>query len=106
MDIPVLKEEWEELKILEANSANSVYSAMLGMRGSDTAGDPLSLILDYVNMLLHLDLTSASTPLLKEVRKHLTDIDRMITIAGKTEACIAIASPPCVPWLPAGAART
>ena len=91
MDIPVLKVEWEELKILEGKFGKFRYSAMLGMRGSDTAGDPLSLILDYVNMLLHLDLICFNT-LLKEVRKHLTDIDRMITIAGKTEACIAIAS--------------
>ena len=91
MDIPVLKEEWEELKILEGKFGKFRYSAMLGMRGSDTAGDPLSLILDYVNMLLHLDLICFNT-MLKEVRKHLTDIDRMITIAGKTEACIAIAS--------------
>lgn len=91
MDIPVLKVEWEELKILEGKFGKFRYSAMLGMRGSDTAGDPLSLILDYVNMLLHLDLICFNT-MLKEVRKHLTDIDRMITIAGKTEACIAIAS--------------
>lgn len=82
MDIPVLKEEWEELKILEGKFGKFRYSAMLGMRGSDTAGDPLSLILDYVNMLLHLDLICFNT-MLKEVRKHLTDIDRMITIAGK-----------------------
>ena len=56
MDIPVLKEEWKRLKELEGRFGKFRYSAMLGMRGSSMAGDPLSILLDYVNMLLHLDI--------------------------------------------------
>lgn len=91
IDIPVLKAEWAELKELEGRFGKFRYSAMLGMRGSSMAGDPLSLILDYINMLLHLDIICFNS-MLREVKKHGQDIDRMITIAGRAECYIAIAS--------------
>ena len=91
MDIPVLKEEWKRLKELEGRFGKFRYSAMLGMRGSSMAGDPLSILLDYVNMLLHLDIICFNS-MLREVKKHMTDIDRMITITGRAECYIAISS--------------
>ena len=74
MDIPVLKEEWKRLKELEGRFGKFRYSAMLGMRGSSMAGDPLSILLDYVNMLLHLDIICFNS-MLREVKKHMTDIE-------------------------------
>ena len=93
MDIPVLKEEWKRLKELEGRFGKFRYSAMLGMRGSSMAGDPLSILLDYVNMLLHLDIICFNS-MLREVKKHMTDIDRMITITGRAECYIILSGQP------------
>ena len=54
-------------------------------------GDPLSILMDYVNMILHLDLICFHS-MLKEVRAHLSDIDRMAELIGRTECCLAVAS--------------
>ncbi|HJA92700.1 MAG TPA: hypothetical protein H9717_06235 [Candidatus Eisenbergiella merdipullorum] len=90
-DIPVCSEEWEELSLLEKKFGKFRNSAVLGMRGSTSAGDPASVLMDYVNMILHLDLICFNT-MLREVRAHLADIDRMVELIGGTECCLAVAS--------------
>lgn len=90
-DIPVCAEEWEELSGLEKKFGRFRHSAVLGMRGSTMAGDPLSVLMDYVNMILHLDLICFSS-MLREVRAHLADIDRMVELIGRTECLLAVAS--------------
>ena len=90
-DVPVCGREWEELSALEKKFGRFRHSAVLGMRGSSTAGDPLSILMDYVNMILHLDLICFHS-MLKEVRAHLSDIDRMAELIGRTECCLAVAS--------------
>ena len=90
-DVPVCAKEWEELSALEKKFGKFRHSAVLGMRGSSTAGDPLSILMDYVNMILHLDLICFNS-MLKEVRTHLPDIDRMVELIGRTEYCLAAAS--------------
>ena len=88
---PGFAKEWKELKELEGRFGKFRYSAVLGMRGSNTAGDPLSILLDYINMLLHLDIICFNA-MFAEVKKHLADIDRMIELVGRTEALLAVAS--------------
>ena len=90
-EISVCTEEWQELSGLEKKFGKFRHSAVLGMRGSTTAGDPLSILMDYVNMILHLDIICFNA-MLGEVRAHVSDIDRMVELIGRTECCLAIAS--------------
>ncbi len=53
------------------------------------SGNPLDLLLDFIRMGFHLDLIKFNQ-MLAEVRKHVTEIDGMITILGQLEAVIAI----------------
>ncbi|GFI58963.1 DNA mismatch repair protein MutS [Muribaculaceae bacterium] len=53
------------------------------------SGNPLDMLLDFVRMGFHLDLIKFNQ-MLSETRKHISDIDNMITIIGKIEAMIAI----------------
>ena len=91
VDIPVLKEEWSELELLAGRFGRFKGSAVLGMRGSTMAGDPLSILMDYVNMILHLDLICFQG-MLREVKQHLSDLDRMVELLGRTEYHMAVAS--------------
>lgn len=91
VEIPVLRGEWKELALLGKRFGSFRSGALLGMRGSGMAGDPLSVLMDYVNMILHLDII-AFRVMLREVKKHFEDIDRMVELIGKTEASIAVAS--------------
>ena len=90
-EIPVCAEEWRELSELEKKFGKFRHSAVLGMRGSTMAGDPLSVLMDYVNMILHLDLICFNS-MLHEVRVHLADIDRMVELIGRTECLLAVSS--------------
>lgn len=89
--ISVCAKEWEELSALEKGFGKFRHSAVLGMRGSSTAGDPLSVLMDYVNMILHLDLICFNS-MLHEVRVQLPNIDRMVELIGRTECYLAVAS--------------
>ena len=53
------------------------------------SGSPLDILFDFFRMGFHLDLIKFNQ-MLSEVRKHISDIDCMITILGKIEAMIAI----------------
>lgn len=53
------------------------------------SGNPLDILLDFIRMGFHLDLIKFNQ-MLTEVRKHIKEIDQMISIVGKIEAMIAI----------------
>lgn len=82
-------------------------SASLGMRTS--SGDPMGIVADYINMMLHLDIIGFNI-MLHAVREQTENIDRLVTIVGELDALIAAAgfrhSLPawCVPKLTAAEA--
>lgn len=84
----------EDIRALDAGrSALSSFrrgSAML-MAGSATSGNPVDLVLDYVRIFFHIDLIKFNA-MLGDVQKHLTDIDALITVVGRLDAEISIAS--------------
>ncbi len=87
----VLTEEFEILK--KSSSVMSGFEAgsfliMSGGRMSGS-GNPLDILLDFVRMGFHLDLIKFNQ-MLSEVRRHVSDIDAMITTLGKIETMIAI----------------
>lgn len=63
-------------------------SASLGMRTS--SGDPMGIVADYINMMLHLDIIGFNI-MLHAVREQTKNIDRLVTIVGELDALIAAA---------------
>ena len=90
--IGLLKKELDELnacrnqmKFFKAGA----YIVMSGARMTGSAGNPLDLLLDFLRMGFHLDLIKFNQ-MLSEVRKHIGEIDKMVTIMGRVEALIAV----------------
>lgn len=89
--IPILKEKSDSLKKASAGLnqfKRRSYLLMSPERMSGTS-NPLELLLDYFRMVFHLDLIKFNN-MLSEVRKHINDIDEMLTIVGEIETMIAI----------------
>jgi len=76
-------------------------SASLGMRTS--SGDPMGIVADYINMMLHLDIIGFNI-MLHAVRKQTENIDRLVTIVGELDALIVCGSPSKNYLRPLGAA--
>ena len=89
--IEIYQEEREELGSLLKSFSALKKSASWGMRTTGNSGNPLEIFADYINMIFHFDIIGFNR-MLKEVRVHQNDIDRMLTITGKMESRIAIAS--------------
>lgn len=91
ISIPVLDKEWKELKTCTHNLSGFKSGSFLLMSTGrmSGSGNPLELFLDYLRMLLHLDLIQFNR-MLTQVRSHMNEIDRIVTIIGMTETMIAI----------------
>lgn len=102
--VPVLEEELKQLRTWRNSMKlfkTGSYIVMSGARMTNTGGNPLDMLLDFVRMGFHLDLIKFNQ-MLSEVRKHINEIDGMITTLGKIEAMIAIGEyrqmhPHCIP---------
>lgn len=53
------------------------------------SGSPLDIFLDYLRMMFHLDLIQFNR-MLREVRGHLNNVDKMLEIAGYLETMVVI----------------
>ena len=86
-----LEKEFEVLKESSAAMNGFKRGSFLIMSAGRMSGsnNPLELLLDFVRMGFHLDLIKFNQ-MLREVKKHISDIDNMITVLGKIEAMIAI----------------
>ena len=102
--VPVLEEELKRLRSYRNSMKlfkTGSYIVMSGARMTNAGGNPLDMLLDFVRMGFHLDLIKFNQ-MLSEVRKHINEIDGMITTLGKIEAMIAIGEyrqvhPHCIP---------
>lgn len=89
-EIPVLNREKDELEALLARFQKLKRNALLGMRRMGGDGNPLTIILDYFNMVFHFDIL-AFNAMLHQVRARAQDIDALLTVTGKIDALIAAA---------------
>lgn len=89
--VEVLEEEFADLKKESGAMLGFEAGSFLIMSGGrmSGSGSPLDILLDFIRMGFHLDLIKFNQ-MLSEVRKHISDIDHMITILGKIETMIAI----------------
>lgn len=62
--------------------------------GFHTAGDPLSLLMDYIRMLFHVDIIKFNS-MLKLVQERMPEIEELREILGRLDAAIATASYEC-----------
>ena len=88
---PVFAEETAQIPgLTQAFSAFRRGSGiLLGSAGGDS--DPLGIILEYIRMLFHLDLIKFNN-MLEHMRGRQKEIDALLTITGRIDACISIAS--------------
>lgn len=86
-----LKEEFEILRKSSASMGGFKRGSFILMSSGrmSGSGNPLDMLLDFIRMGFHLDLIKFNQ-MLAEVRKHIHEIDGMITIMGRVEALIAI----------------
>lgn len=91
LHIPVCGEEWEQMrrhkKKLQGIRRNSFW-VMSPARGN-SSGDILSVFMDYIRMVFHVDLIKFNS-MLKTLRGHIEDVDSLIGIVGSLETAIAV----------------
>lgn len=89
-DISVLTEEKETMEVLLKRFQRLKRNSAWGMRSMGGGGNPLSIVMDYLNMIFHFDILAFNT-MLHQVREHAADIDELLTVTGKIDALIAAA---------------
>ena len=88
---PAIMEETRQIPaLLKAfSSFRRGSSLLLGSAGADS--DPFGFIMEYVRILFHLDLIKFNN-MLGQMRGRQQEIDALLTITGRIDACISIAS--------------
>lgn len=89
-DIPVLAKSQAEMKLLLKRFRKLKSSSVWGMHSLGSGGNPLDVLLDYLNMIFHFDILGFNV-MLKQVREHKEDIDKLLTAVGQIDALIAAA---------------
>ena len=91
IEVPVLHTEWERLKqcVSKLNPFKRGSYLLMSPERMSGSSNPLEMILDYLRMILHLDLMKFNS-MLSQVRKHIKEIDSMLTDVGMVETMIAI----------------
>ncbi len=89
-DEAIAAETGELKELARRMSAFGRFSGLV-MSASSGSGNPAELILDYLKIFTHIDIIKFYS-MRKEVEKHSADIDRMLTLIGYIDACIAIGS--------------
>ncbi len=89
--VDVLSKEHLALKQYSSSMTSFKTGSFLLMSSGrmSGSGNPLDMLVDFLRMSLHLDLIKFNQ-MLSEVRKHIHEIDGMLTIVGKIETMIVI----------------
>ncbi|MCR4641905.1 MAG: hypothetical protein K5697_07740 [Lachnospiraceae bacterium] len=84
-------EERDEIRKLISDMAGMRRGAGIVFSGDDRSGNPLSILWDYTNMVLHIDLICFYR-MYRQLISHREEIDRLHARLGSVEALIAVAS--------------
>lgn len=89
--VPALQTEWERMRkcVLTLHRFKRGSYLLMSPERMSGSSNPLEMILDYLRMVLHLDLIKFNS-MLSEVRNHIEEIDSMLTDVGMVETMIAI----------------
>ena len=90
-NIPVLSEEQEKLKQLtkQFNKFKSGSWWLMSPTRMNGAGDPLSIVFDYIRMVFHIDIIKFNK-MMVEARARKREIDEILGISGSIETAIVI----------------
>ena len=89
---PVLEEEKKCLQDLKPVFADFRRGSGVVLSGSSVSGgNPLDIVMDYVRILFHLDLIRFNS-MLSLVRAHQREIDLALTVLGRIDTAISLAS--------------
>lgn len=91
MQIPACEKEfagmWECIQKMKGIRRGSFW--VFTASDSRTSGNPLEVILDYLRMMFHVDLIIFNR-MVKQLRLHVADADRLIALAGFLEAAVSV----------------
>jgi len=89
--VDVMEEELAALRKYNSSMKNFKAGSSVIMSGGRMSGSssPLDIFFDFLRMGFHIDLMKFNQ-MLKEVRKHIREIDGMITVMGRIDALIAV----------------
>lgn len=89
--VSVCEEEWQAIRThgdALKGMRSGAFLVLSASRGTGS-GNPLEVILDYLRMVFHLDLMQFNK-MLEQLRRHISDVDALITQVGYLETAIAI----------------
>ncbi len=88
-DIAEIAEELAEVRNIYQKMRGFLKSSYLITAAGQGSGNPLEVVLDYLRMLFYLDLIRFNKAL-HELRRHMGDVDRLITVVGQLECAVAV----------------
>lgn len=91
MDIPCIKREQEDMKKALDELKDFTRGAGVVFKGDSSGGDPMEVIADYLNMILHADLICFYR-MFRQMLVHKEQIDSLHGSLGYIEMIIAVAS--------------
>lgn len=91
LPVPVCEKEWELIKShkLALGRMKSGSGWVLSGSNPGTGGNPLEMLMDYVNMAFHVDIM-VFNKMLGELNRHLSDVDVLVSQVGAVETAICI----------------
>ncbi len=89
VEIDEIDEEISTVREIYQGLRHFIKSSYLISASNRGNGNPLEVLLDYVRMLFYLDLIRFNSAL-RDLREHMGEIDRLITIVGQLECAVAV----------------
>lgn len=89
VEIDEIDEEISTVREIYQGLRHFIKSSYLISASNRGSGNPLEVLLDYVRMLFYLDLIRFNSAL-RDLREHMGEIDRLITIVGQLECAVAV----------------
>lgn len=92
LELPACGEELQRLRVHRKkmqSMCRGSFWIMTGGKGNLTSGDILSVLLDYIRMVFHVDLMQFNS-MLKILREHIEDVDILIGMSGYLETAVAV----------------
>ena len=91
LPVAVCRKEWQEIREHKAKLAKMKRGTGWVLSGSAniSSGNPLEIIMDYLNMALHIDIMMFNK-MLAELNDHKEDVDVLVSLVGAVETSICI----------------
>lgn len=89
VEIGEIDEELSAVREIYRGLRRFIKSSYLIAGANRGGGNPLEVLFDYLRMLFYLDLIRFNSAL-RDLREHMGEVDRLITIVGQLECAVAV----------------